>query len=471
MTTVNEQGVLSPYPKRLRRAPATAGVLAAETLVIVLASFLAGIAWHLAAYGRIGPLDLFARDGASVAILFLLVSSRAPGYPLSILREEAPGPALAASWAVAFSAHLGIGFLAKSLDEVSRGSTLLFLPLGFVALAWLRTVLARTFGNQDFGGRVLVVGSPAQIARFGADDRAQRYSCVSLPLADADRCDTPAGRRRLDERIASGVAMVRTFDCDRVLILVPWEERAAMDACIEAFLDTPATIHVATPPGFETFARAARYDAEPLPNLRVAGAPAGPVVHATKRVIDVVLSGLALFLLAPLLVAIAVAIRLDSPGPALFAQTRHGFNQKSFRILKFRTMTALEDGPTIVQATRDDPRVTRLGRLLRRYNLDELPQLVNVLRGEMSLVGPRPHAVAHDLEYQRQIARYARRHNVKPGITGWAQVHGLRGRTETVASMERRVAFDLYYIENHSILLDLRILLMTLSPRAFLNAY
>lgn len=470
MTTVDDQTVRFPFQRRLRRRTRTivgTGILAAEVAIIVLASFVAGLAWHIPAYGELGPVDLFLRDGLSVAILFLIVSTRSPGYPLSVLREDATGPGLASTWAAAFAAHLLIGFLAKNLDDVSRVSTMLFLPIGFVAVAWLRTMLARAFRGREFGGRILVIGTRAQIDRFGADDRAQPYSCISLPL-DEPSTGAPAA---LEERIAAGVAMVRAFDCDRVLLLVPWDERDVLDACIAAFLDTPATIHVAVPPGFETLSRSARYDAEPLPNLRVATAPAGPAVYAAKRVIDIVVSAIALVLLAPLLAAIAVAIRLDSPGPVLFRQTRRGFNQKPFKILKFRTMTTLDDGPTIVQATQDDPRVTRLGRFLRRWNLDELPQLVNVLEGDMSLVGPRPHAVAHDREFERQIARYARRHNVKPGITGWAQVHGLRGRTETVGSMERRVAFDLYYIENHSILLDLRILLMTLSPRAFHNAH
>jgi lipopolysaccharide/colanic/teichoic acid biosynthesis glycosyltransferase len=168
---------------------------------------------------------------------------------------------------------------------------------------------------------------------------------------------------------------------------------------------------------------------------------------------------------------VAALIRLDSPGPVLFRQRRYGFNQQAFRIFKFRTMTATDDGAVIVQARRDDPRVTRIGRILRRYNLDELPQLLNVLAGQMSLVGPRPHALAHDREFERKIALYARRHNVKPGITGWAQVHGLRGETDTDDKMAKRVAYDHWYIDNWSIWLDIAILLRTvLSRKAFMNA-
>jgi lipopolysaccharide/colanic/teichoic acid biosynthesis glycosyltransferase len=169
---------------------------------------------------------------------------------------------------------------------------------------------------------------------------------------------------------------------------------------------------------------------------------------------------------------IALLIRIDSPGPALFRQRRNGFNQREFRVFKFRTMSTLDDGDVIQQATRNDDRVTRLGRFLRRTNLDEVPQLLNVIIGDMSLVGPRPHAVAHNSEYEERISLYARRHNVKPGITGWAQVNGFRGETDSIDKMRRRVEHDLFYIDNWSPLFDIKILLMTLlSSRSYRNAY
>ena len=161
-----------------------------------------------------------------------------------------------------------------------------------------------------------------------------------------------------------------------------------------------------------------------------------------KRAIDLALSLAAIALLAPLLTLTALAIRLDSPGPALFRQRRVGFDNREFVIFKFRTMTARDDGPNVPQARRDDARVTRIGRLLRRSSLDELPQLLNVIRGEMSLVGPRPHAVAHHDQYAALIGSYAFRHHVKPGLTGMAQVRGLRGETSELAAMENRVEQD-----------------------------
>jgi Undecaprenyl-phosphate glucose phosphotransferase len=182
-----------------------------------------------------------------------------------------------------------------------------------------------------------------------------------------------------------------------------------------------------------------------------------------KRAEDIVLSLLLLLACAPMMLIIALLVRLDSPGPVLFRQKRFGFNNNPITVLKFRTMrveAALD--ATVPQARRDDPRITQLGRILRRTSLDELPQLFNVLMGDMSLIGPRPHAIAHNEYYAQIIDGYLRRHRVKPGITGLAQVNGLRGETATVAAMDARVKYDLYYIENWSLRLDLWILLRTL---------
>jgi lipopolysaccharide/colanic/teichoic acid biosynthesis glycosyltransferase len=177
--------------------------------------------------------------------------------------------------------------------------------------------------------------------------------------------------------------------------------------------------------------------------------------------LDLAIAVPAVLLLAPLLAAIALWIALDSTGPVLFRQTRRGLGGQPFTIVKFRTMNALENGANVVQATQNDPRVTRAGRFLRKASLDELPQLLNVIRGEMSLVGPRPHALAHDDYYGARIEDYALRQGVKPGITGWAQVHGLRGETPTLDVMQRRVLLDVWYARNADLVLDLEILLRT----------
>jgi Undecaprenyl-phosphate glucose phosphotransferase len=200
--------------------------------------------------------------------------------------------------------------------------------------------------------------------------------------------------------------------------------------------------------------------------IRVGNRPLSDWDAAAKQALDIVGAGLLLALLSPILLTIAVLIRLDSPGPALFRQPRTGFNNRPFLVLKFRTMHAhLSDRHADRQTTRDDPRVTRLGRVLRRSSIDELPQLLNVLRGEMSLVGPRPHAAntkAANRYFDEVVAEYALRHRIKPGITGWAQVNGWRGETVAVEQIQQRVSHDLAYIENWSMLLDLKILALTL---------
>jgi putative colanic acid biosynthesis UDP-glucose lipid carrier transferase len=193
----------------------------------------------------------------------------------------------------------------------------------------------------------------------------------------------------------------------------------------------------------------------------ISGPALNPVQRVAKRALDLCAATALLILLAPMLAVFALLIRLDSAGPALFRQRRLGLHGRPFDIVKFRTMTVLEDGDDIVQVSKDDPRVTRIGRWLRRSSLDELPQLVNVIKGDMSLVGPRPHAVVHDQLFDSLIENYKIRQLVKPGITGWAQVHGFRGETRTAEAMRGRVRFDVWYVRNVNVLLDLRILLLT----------
>jgi undecaprenyl-phosphate galactose phosphotransferase/putative colanic acid biosynthesis UDP-glucose lipid carrier transferase len=185
-----------------------------------------------------------------------------------------------------------------------------------------------------------------------------------------------------------------------------------------------------------------------------------PIYGFAKRCLDIVAASVLLLLCAPLLVAAAAAIRLESSGPALFRQWRLGKNGKPFRILKLRSLTVIEDGD-VRQVTKNDLRLTRLGAILRKLSIDELPQLINVIRGEMSLVGPRPHAIVHDHYYAGLIDGYAERQNVKPGITGWAQIHGYRGETAIVEDMRGRVRLDIWYVRRAGFLLDLQILLAT----------
>ena len=200
-----------------------------------------------------------------------------------------------------------------------------------------------------------------------------------------------------------------------------------------------------------------------VPMLDISSSPMEGANLVIKWLEDKLLGVVILVLIAPLLLAIAMAVKLTSPGPVLFKQRRHGWNGEQINILKFRSMYVHQEDASVsvTQATKGDPRITPLGRVLRSTSLDELPQFFNVLGGTMSIVGPRPHAVAHNLEYREHIPRYMLRHKVKPGITGWAQVNGFRGETDTMEKMELRIQADLYYIENWSLWLDIKIIVLT----------
>jgi Undecaprenyl-phosphate glucose phosphotransferase len=287
------------------------------------------------------------------------------------------------------------------------------------------------------------------------------------------RRDAPAEewQESLRADLDAAVDSARHLAPDAIVLMLPWSAGEAVDTCVERFLALPAEIHLGPERILERFDDAQLSRLGSFVSLQLTRVPLSRIELALKRAFDLAAGIAGLALLTPLFLAIALLIKLDSPGPVFFLQRRYGFNQNPFRIVKFRTMHTLDDGEVVRQATRDDPRITRVGRWLRRWSLDELPQLFNVIVGDMSLVGPRPHALSHDHEYGRRIAAYARRHKVKPGITGWAQINGLRGETDTQEKMEQRVRYDLHYIENWSLILDLKILVWTvISPAAYRNA-
>jgi putative colanic acid biosynthesis UDP-glucose lipid carrier transferase len=213
-------------------------------------------------------------------------------------------------------------------------------------------------------------------------------------------------------------------------------------------------------------------DMNGVPVVGLCETPFTGINRLVKSISDLVLSALILVLISPVLLVIAIGVRHSSPGPVLFRQRRNGLDGEEIVVYKFRSMRAQDDGQVVPQATKDDPRVTPFGGFLRRTSLDELPQFINVLQGRMSIVGPRPHAVAHNEQYRQLIRAYMVRHKVKPGITGWAQIHGQRGETDTIEKMQARVEYDLEYLRNWSLLLDLQIIARTIKLVFFdRNAY
>jgi putative colanic acid biosynthesis UDP-glucose lipid carrier transferase len=269
------------------------------------------------------------------------------------------------------------------------------------------------------------------------------------------------GGRERQEIISRAIASVRGSEVEEIVVsadLSHWPELRGLLAELR-ILPFPVNL---IPVG--AVSEIFKHPCHELGNAVCIEVQRGPLTrfeYASKRCLDVVFAGIGLIALLPVFALVAIAIKLDSPGPILFRQRRCGFNGRCFQILKFRTMRVQEEGEAVTQAQRRDARVTRLGKWLRRTSIDELPQLLNVLAGSMSLIGPRPHAVAHDTHFDKIVRNYAFRHRVKPGLTGWAQVHGCRGPTPTPKDIERRVEYDLWYIDNWSFGLDFSIMLQT----------
>jgi len=306
------------------------------------------------------------------------------------------------------------------------------------------------------------------------------YSAKILDYLDAQSEDMSVAIRRnfsifpmppnsMDEaRYAGGslenlIQYIRTHPVDYLLLVLSEGGYSRLGNVVDKIQELSVTI-LSVP--VEFFQQTETYDwtiLSGIPFKRLSIQPFGKRGWWLKAVEDYVLGSLFLIIAAPVMAVIAIAIKVSSPGPVFFTQLRHGFNGEEIVVFKFRSMTVdRREETNVPQATKDDHRVSKIGRFLRKTSLDELPQLFNVLRGDMSLVGPRPHAVAHNKIYESKVIDYLSRHRVKPGITGWAQVNGWRGETDTVEKMAERVRHDLYYIKHWSPILDLRILLMTI---------
>jgi len=266
---------------------------------------------------------------------------------------------------------------------------------------------------------------------------------------------------------------VRARNVDVVYIALPLSKVPRMSELVNALRDTTASVYFVPDAFAFDLIQGRLVEINGMAALSVCDTPFHGMDAILKRVMDLVLGSVAVLLASPVMLLVAVAVKLTSPGPVLFRQRRYGLNGEEILVYKFRSMVTTDDGAVVKQATRSDPRVTRVGAFIRRTSLDELPQLFNVLQGKMSLVGPRPHAVAHNEMYRKLISGYMIRHKVRPGITGLAQVNGLRGETETVDKMSERIRYDLEYLRNWSPWLDIRILFQTvgLMVRGSKNAY
>jgi putative colanic acid biosynthesis UDP-glucose lipid carrier transferase len=257
-------------------------------------------------------------------------------------------------------------------------------------------------------------------------------------------------------------AQVRAGEFDDIYIALPMSEEETIKDLVEYLANSSCCVHIV--PDVFTFKmlNARSREIGGLPVVSVYDTPFDSFDAVVKRVEDVAISSIILCLIAIPMLFIAAAVKLTSKGPAIFKQRRYGINGEEIMVWKFRSMSSCDNGDVVVQATKNDERITKVGAFIRRTSLDELPQFINVLQGKMSVVGPRPHAVAHNELYRDQISGYMQRHLVKPGITGWAQVNGWRGETNTIEKMEKRIEFDLYYIRHWSVFFDFKIIINTI---------
>jgi len=358
-------------------------------------------------------------------------------------------------------------FLLKIGVAYSRGAFVIFYFLAAVGLPVVRklakvavpaAVSRGAVGRRD----IVLVGDVDEISALGPQDRLSLFGAAEIKNFALGHEENLAERNETDGRVMSAAAdFVRRHNCREIVLALPWADSDRIDFMREHLKTVPVAVRLLPDMRVRSLTNFASSVGQQVFAVEIQREPLGVAEQFVKRAMDVLVAGFALIFFFPLMVLTSLAIKLDSPGPVIFRQQRKGFNGQHFTMYKFRTMNVEENGPTVTQATRDDPRVTGVGRLLRSASVDELPQLFNVLKGDMSLIGPRPHALAHDDYFQNVLSDYAYRHHVKPGITGWAQCNGARGATPSIEHISERVKLDLWYINNWSLWLDIQILIKT----------
>ncbi|MGE0653217.1 MAG: undecaprenyl-phosphate glucose phosphotransferase [Alphaproteobacteria bacterium] len=445
-------------------------VMLIDVSVVIVTSVLAQIAYNYLLDEVYLDLSRTMGVGLLGGILMAAFLVRQGAYDLDNLIDlTGQIGKLLSSWVMSVLLLASIAFILKISEEFSRGWMILAFFLTPALLLVVRSGISAGLTNAMRHGqlqrRVAIVGAGPLSERLCTyiESRGTSLGLHVIGIFD-DR------RTRVRDKVA-GVPVVgtvqdlmslaRTHHLDEIIIALPWSAEARVAALVEELGALPCDIRLCPDLVGLRFLDQPYSRIGSIGLLQVNSRPIKEWALIMKTALDYAIGAIGLLIAAPLMMGIAIAIKLESPGPVFFRQRRRGFNQNMFTVWKFRTMTVLEDGDVVRQATKGDDRITKVGRFLRRTSLDELPQLINVLLGSMSVVGPRPHAVAHDDYYVTLVSRYARRHRVKPGITGWAAVHGFRGETETLEKMAKRIEYDLYYMENWSLWLDFKILILT----------
>lgn len=478
-------------PLALHPAPSSAGpmrlgnisakILALEFLAVASAAYLASTFYHfttLQAQPEISesvPISLYVATlvfSISLAFRHFAAIQR---QPLHVLLWSGLGAV-----ALAFSLFLSTLFLVKGTGEYSRGAFIFQIVAVSSVVCFTRAAFYFWLQSAIRSGlvtarHVVVIGDEDSRQHFADLVRTSAIRSVAWFPFPFHRSATADSTREdlVDHQAArQTIEACRTACPDDIVIFASREELAAAPELARTLSELPVNVHIVPFGSINFFGTSRITELGDLKTLEISRPPLTLFDCLIKRTFDLVVATLGLVLLAPLFAIVAIAIKLESRGGVLYWQERHGYNNAIIRVAKFRSMFETGDAACFIQAKRDDPRITNVGRILRRTNIDELPQLLNVLIGNMSIVGPRPHATAHNQMFMDLIRPFSRRHNIKPGITGWAQVNGHRGETDTIEKMQHRVEHDLYYIDNWSFLLDLKIILLTLfSKRAYINAY
>lgn len=448
---------------------------ALDGIVIIGLTYLL-IDWHV---GMITP--------AYVNFLLLLVGIVALVYDsFGIYRTNSSfthkALKLLQAWSISFAILISIGFLSKQSEEYSRILVGQLYVAGFLTQAGLLFLiraaqlrLLKQVGEQE---GAIIVGS-GQLANY-LYQKISNNPWLGMHVEGAVLLDdvpvlptVPGkGEPKVLGSISHLIDLVELHNIKSVYFVTPLDGSKVLENVYFKLLDRHVAVHWVPDIFSLRLINHSVREIAGIPVLTLSETPLTGTRLLMKSIEDVILSSLILVLISPLLLLIALAIKLDSPGPVFFRQERMGWSGKAFRIWKFRSMYVHEpEGGVIQQAQKNDPRVTRVGSFLRRTSLDELPQIFNVLSGEMSLVGPRPHAIQHDFEYSQRISDYFARHNIKPGITGLAQVRGFRGETREISQMLQRIESDIEYINNWSVWLDLSILVRTMNAFTGKNAY
>ncbi len=373
-------------------------------------------------------------------------------------------------WVASLVVLSGIGFATRVTDSFPRSSILVWFFVGGLSVAIGRMslrVIYEQFARQGVGVRRCAIAGLNQLGLQIAENAASHPECGMKVLGFFDDRDDKR-RSQLEKnsppflgKIEGLLEKVRAGEIDTVLITLPMKAEARIRGLLDQLSDTTAAVYIV--PDFFVFEllNSQWTNIGGLPVVSIFDSPIYGVDGWSKRLVDVVLATIALMLFSPVMLVCAMLVKFSSPGPLFFLQKRFGLDGKEILVWKFRSMVTCDNGPVVKQATRNDPRITRVGAVLRKTSLDELPQLFNVLFGSMSLVGPRPLASAHNQQFRKLIPGFMLRHKVKPGITGLAQVSGNRGETDTPEKMQHRIELDHRYIREWSIWLDLKIMFQT----------